>query len=118
VLSAEEYQGTVVEVMRTKSENSAADLYRPKIEYTDNAGNTHSFMPSSASNPQRYFVGDQVSVLENKNHFLWRAQINNFIELWLLPLILLIVGLADVALCCAIVIFLKVTSISHNGHTS
>ena len=95
-LYSEEYQGTVVESISEKDKESGSYRYRAKVEYDDNTGVKRTFISRVASNPQMYFVGDQVVVLYNPN--LGWTTIYNFTEMWLFPLCFLIAGLVNATL--------------------
>lgn len=88
---AEVTQGTVVELLSTKSKNSIS--YCPVIEFITKTGKKIKISSSVSSNPPSYNVGENVEVLYdpiNPN----KADINGFSSLYLAPLILGIVGTA------------------------
>lgn len=84
-------QGTVVELLSTKSKNSIS--YRPVVQFITKVGEKIKFSSSVGSNPASYNVGENVEVLYdpiNPN----KAEINGFSSLYLAPLILGVIGTA------------------------
>lgn len=87
---AEISQGKVIELLRTKSDNSIS--YRPVVEYITKKGIKIEFSSSLSSNPASYNVGENVPVLYdpiNPN----KAEINGFKALYLGPLIVGTIGI-------------------------
>ena len=88
---AEVTQGTVIELLRTKSDNSIT--YCPVVAFTTKAGTKISFSSSVSSNPPSYNEGENVEVLYdpiNPNN----ATIKGFKSLYLGVLIVGIIGTA------------------------
>jgi hypothetical protein len=65
----------------------------PHVRFVDSTGQAHEFDSDLHSHPSRYSVGEQVPVLYLPDA-PQTAQIEGFMELWMLPLITGIIGLA------------------------
>ncbi|WP_281232747.1 DUF3592 domain-containing protein [Flavobacterium gelatinilyticum] len=87
--NAETVQGTVVELISKRSDNSIT--YAPVISFTTKEGNKIEFTSSVSSNPSSYNVGESVEVLYDPKAPN-KANINGFSSLWIGPLILGILG--------------------------
>lgn len=90
--------GVVVDLERrhsssTSSSGSSGPTYAPVVEFTHpESGETIRFTSSSSSNPPAFDEGEDVTVLyapDNPDD----ARIDSFTDLWLLPLILLGMGI-------------------------
>lgn len=86
---AEVVQGTVTELLRSRSDKSI--MYRPVVEFETKSGKKAEFTSSVASNPASYNVGEKVEVLYDPVNPA-KADINGFSALYLGPLILGIIG--------------------------
>lgn len=86
--SAHRSTGVVVSVVGGSDEATY-----PHVRFVDSIGQAHEFDSDLKSHPPRYSVGEQVPVL-----YLLdapeSAQIEGFFELWLVPLITGVIGLA------------------------
>ncbi len=83
--SGGQVSGEVVEMEASTSDGSTT--YAPVVEYVV-AGETYTFHGGSSSNPPAYHVGQEVDMLYALDD-PGTAKINNFWELWLIPLIFL-----------------------------
>ncbi|MBF7090052.1 DUF3592 domain-containing protein [Flavobacterium sp. ALJ2] len=83
--NAEVAQGTVVELISEKSNNSIT--YWPVVSFTTKAGNEVEFKSSVGSNPPSHNRGERVEVLYD-DKFPHEAVINGFASLWVGSLIL------------------------------
>lgn len=99
---AETVQGTVVELISKRSDNSTT--YAPVVSFTTKAGNKIEFTSSVSSNPPSYSEGESVEVLydpeEPKD-----ASINGFASLWIGPLIFGILGTVFFLIGFGIILF-------------
>lgn len=86
---AESTQGTVIELIPTKSKNSTS--YYSLVEFTTKTGEKIRFSSSISTNPPTYDVGENVEVLYDPLDPK-RADINGFFSLYLMPLIFGILG--------------------------
>jgi hypothetical protein len=82
--TARSVTGTVIDERLTSSSNSTS--YHPVVRYTAE-GVTRTLVSSSGSNPPTHAIGDTVTVNYPPGH-PERGQINGFMDLWFLPLIL------------------------------
>lgn len=71
--------GTVVELVRTRSTDSYT--YKPVVEFKTRDGSLIEFTSSSSSNPPSYSQGEIVEVLYQES-FPEQAKINGFFSLW------------------------------------
>jgi Protein of unknown function (DUF3592) len=87
--------------------NSAADTteYAPVFSFAAQDGKTYTVSSSTASNPSGFQVGDSVAVLYWKNN-PGGARIASFVQLWLIPMVFLIIGVAH-GLIAGFLLFLE-----------
>jgi hypothetical protein len=76
---AETAQGTVIELMRSRSSDSTS--YYPVVQFTAASGREIEFQSSSGSNPPSYNRGEQVSVFYEPSN-PDDAMIDGFFSLW------------------------------------
>lgn len=79
VKNASTSDGTVVEVVRSRSSDSVT--YRPVVEFKIKDGSIIEFTSSTGSNPPSYSKGEIVEVLYLESH-PEEAAINGFFSLW------------------------------------
>lgn len=83
--------GEVVELVRSRSSNSSSGTrnytYKPRVRYTAPDGKVVEFQSNVGSNPPSFAIGEQVKVLYDREDPT-DARIDDFVSLWLLPLIL------------------------------
>lgn len=88
-------QGTTVEGrvvnLLSSEEDDGSTTYAPVVEY-EAGGNTYSYESHNYSNPSTYQVGQEVNLIYDRDH-PDKARISNFVELWLIPLLLIPFGL-------------------------
>lgn len=72
-------QGTVVELIRSRSSDSIS--YYPIVEFTTTSGHAVEFQSNSGSNPPSYNRGEQVSVIYESSA-PESAKIDSFFSLW------------------------------------
>jgi len=87
--SANEAEGIVVELLRTRSERSSATsgssstsyVYKPVVKFNTMAGKSIEFISSTGSNPASYSKGEKVIVLylSTNPH---NAKIKSFFSIW------------------------------------
>lgn len=80
--------GTVVQMISSDDEDGVT--YAPVVEYQAD-GSAYSYESHNYSNPPAYHVGQQVNLVYDRAH-PDKARISNFLELWLVPLILIPFG--------------------------
>ncbi len=85
--------GTVVDMIESSDDDGTT--YAPVVQYEVN-GTTYSYQSSNYTNPPAYRVGQEVKMVYDGDH-PDKARISNFFELWLIPLILIPLGLGDAA---------------------
>ncbi len=99
---AEIVQGTVVELISKRSDNSTT--YAPLVSFTTKAGNKIEFTSAVSSNPPSYSEGESVEVLydpaDPKD-----ASINGFASLWIGPLVFGILGTVFFLIGFGIILF-------------
>ncbi|MFH6968050.1 DUF3592 domain-containing protein [Flavobacterium sp. FlaQc-28] len=99
---AETVQGTVVELISKRSDNSTT--YAPLVSFTTKAGNKIEFTSAVSSNPPSYSEGESVEVLydpaDPKD-----ASIKGFASLWIGPLIFGILGTVFFLIGFGIILF-------------
>ena len=95
VQSAERVEGEVIEIVENRKDGNR--LTAPIIEFTDHLGQQQKFQSSVFSSPQRYFVGDKVQVLYDKDNPR-TAVIDSGWEINLLPLVLFVGGILNIFL--------------------
>ncbi|WP_447957893.1 DUF3592 domain-containing protein [Vreelandella sp. EE7] len=78
-------QGTVTELIRTRSEDSVT--YRPVVEFTAEGGAPVEFVSPAGSNPPGYSPGERVEVLYDPTNPV-DARLTGFFSAWGAPLIL------------------------------
>lgn len=83
--SAVTTNGTVTEVVRSRSNNSTT--YRPVVKFKTESGQLIEFTSSTGSSPASYARGEVVEVLYEADAPS-KAKINGFFALWALPTIL------------------------------
>ncbi len=82
-------QGTVVELVRSRSSDSTT--YRPVVQFTTSDGRPVEMVSSVGSNPPSYSVGETVQVWYDPAH-PEDAKLAGFFSLWFLPLLLMGLG--------------------------
>lgn len=101
-----EANGTVVELLETKSENSSSITYKPEVQFKDKCGNLIQFVSSTSSNPPSYSIGEKVEVLYNPESSN-DAKIKSFFSLWGGTIILGILGAVFLIVVGIIVLYNK-----------
>lgn len=86
--SAARTEGVVIDLVITRS-----GTYAPVFEFDDASGVRHRIVSATASNPPAFEVSERVRVLYQPGH-PEGARIDSFLELWLGPLIFLVLGTA------------------------
>lgn len=89
VATAVTAEGTVVELVRSRSSDSTT--YAPRVTFTDAQGRAHAFTSRTSSNPPAYHVGETVRVLYRAES-PQQARIDGFFSLWGGALIVGILG--------------------------
>lgn len=89
VKSALATSGVVVELERDTTGGEV--MYTPVFEFQDHAGRTHRSIAGWSRSSPAYRIGETVEVLYRKSNPV-DARIRSFVELWLLPLVLLSMG--------------------------
>ena len=84
---AHQATGTVTELRR----GSGSDCTTPVVEFTGDDGKVHAFSGSVCSKPPAFARGERVTGFQEPGH-PERAKLDEFMALWMLPLILGIVG--------------------------
>ncbi|WP_299881707.1 DUF3592 domain-containing protein [uncultured Cocleimonas sp.] len=88
-------QGTVIELVRSKSSNSSSSsssyTYKPVVEFKTPAGKRIEFTSSTGSKPPSYSKGEIVEVFYDES-FPQKAKINGFFYLWGPAIILGLMG--------------------------
>lgn len=79
--------GTVIALEESSTNEGGCCVYSPVVEFQAN-GQTYTFEGDNASDPPAYRVGETVSVLYDPADPA-TAQINQWSERWLMPLILI-----------------------------
>ena len=87
--------GTVVN-MNQSQEDDGSYTFAPTVQYQVD-GNPYRYQSHNYSNPPAYQVGQTVSLVYQKDH-PEQARISNFVELWLLPLIVIPMAVGTAAL--------------------
>ena len=67
-------------------------LYRPRIQFRTESGDTINFVARVASRPARYKIGERVTILYNPRHPA-EARLPHFVEIWFVTLMLVFFGL-------------------------
>lgn len=65
--------------------------YYPVLRYQTQEGTSHEVVSPVGSNPPRYREGEQVTILYNPAN-PQQVRINNFLNLWLMPLLFGVLG--------------------------
>ncbi len=78
--------GNVVQMISSEDDNGDYS-YAPVVQYAVN-GNTYTYESHNYTNPPAYQEGQQVQLLYDPAH-PDKARISNFLELWLLPFLLI-----------------------------
>jgi cytochrome b561 len=95
VASAHRATGVVVDVIQEK------ELFHPRVRFVDSAGRRHEFESKLETHPPAFSVGQSVPVLYRPDS-PDEAQIEGFFELWFVPLVTFIIGIAlAIAAACA-----------------
>ncbi len=79
-------EGTVTELVRSRSSSSSSPTYRSVVRFTAANGEPIEFESTFGSNPPSHRTGDRVTVLYDPD-LPQRARIRSFGSLWFLPLI-------------------------------
>ena len=79
--------GTVVRLEESNSSEGGCCVYSPVVEFNAN-GQTYSFEGDNASDPPAYEVGEVVHIIYDPSHPN-TAQIDNWSERWLFPIIII-----------------------------
>ena len=92
-------------------------VYNPVVKFTDLAGQSHEFMSTSGSNPAKYKVDEQVTVLFRQEQ-PESARIKSWFSLWGIAVIFSGIGLILFALPIIVFLalktgFIKVDNIQH-----
>ncbi|MGI9334629.1 MAG: DUF3592 domain-containing protein [Gammaproteobacteria bacterium] len=74
-------EGTVLELIRSRSSDSSSYTYAPVVQFRTESGSLHEFTSSTSSNPPSYAVGESVGVLYEASA-PESARINSFFSLW------------------------------------
>lgn len=88
--------GTVVNnvLIETRNDNGTTmDTYAPVFKYEANDGRSYTVQSKTSSMPAEFAVGQRVRILYDPRHPS-RAKPDSFWQLWTLPLILGILGIA------------------------
>ncbi|MFN6561379.1 MAG: DUF3592 domain-containing protein [Nostoc sp. ChiSLP01] len=100
-------QGTVIQLQQRLSSPDSKGyrsyVYYPVVQFTTRSGESTVFESNSASNPPQFAKGQQIEVLYSPDN-PGSAQINSWLSLWFLPLMLGGLG-SSFALVGGIVIF-------------
>ena len=88
--SAEQSAGTVIR--NQESFDSGGISYRPEVEFVASDGRRHTFVGQVGSSPPAFKVGDSVVVLYARDR-PENARIDTFVQQWLAPSILVVLGL-------------------------
>lgn len=92
IAGADEAQGTVISLERSRSSSGSGSTYRPVVEFTASTGSRIEFTGGVASNPPSHRVGESVTVLYNPAD-PQSARIKSFVQLWFGSLLVLALGL-------------------------
>ncbi|HEX8353512.1 MAG TPA: DUF3592 domain-containing protein [Pyrinomonadaceae bacterium] len=79
-------EGTVVALKVSPATQDSGVTYAPVVRY-EVGGRAHTFTSNNSSNPPAYRVGERVAVLYDPG-YPTRARIDNWWELWLMPVLL------------------------------
>lgn len=79
--------GTVASMKETSDADGSCCAYSPVVEFEAN-GQTYTIEGDNATSPPAYRVGQQVDVLYDPSN-PQTAQINNFFERWLFPILII-----------------------------
>jgi hypothetical protein len=104
--SAARAEGTVIKMVERRSRDSGT-MYSPVFVFRDAQGRNHEIYSSVSRYPPAYKVGETVTVLydgDDPDH----AKLDGFFDLWLVPLVLGIIGGANMIIALA---FLAVPSL-------
>ena len=94
--------GTVVELTRQSAVVSRSSMFYPVVEFSAMSGEKVRFVSSFGSRPVGYKVGQSVNVRYDAVD-TQKAEIESKMTLWLVPLILVFIGIVA---CCLTVVFL------------
>jgi hypothetical protein len=83
--------GSVVNIIHSRSSDSVNAMYTPEVSFTDASGQAITFTSNISSSSPSYKIGDKVSVLYDKNNSQ-SARINTFFQLWFATIVMSIVG--------------------------
>lgn len=84
-------EGIVVDILKKVEEDETEGVFQPKVMFHTNDGEQISFISDVGSNPPAYNLGETVNVLYNPINPS-NAEINSFLSLWLLQLVLILIG--------------------------
>ena len=85
-------EGEVIELGRHQSGQSSRGIYYyPVVRYKTSNGNFAEFISNTGSNPPDHTVGEKVTIVYNPQA-PQKAVIKDFIDIWLLPIILFFLG--------------------------
>ena len=91
--TAQKATGKVVQLNERFDSAANAIEYAPVFSFATPDGKTYTESSSTASNPSGFAVGDSVVVLYSKSN-PGGARIASFVQLWLVPMVFLIIGVA------------------------
>jgi hypothetical protein len=94
---AEQAEGKVIDLERSRSSSSSSSTYRPVVEFTTATGKRIEFTSSVGSSPPSHRVGEPVTVLYNPAD-PQSARIKSFFQLWFGFLIVCFMGLVFAAI--------------------
>ncbi|MEO6095601.1 MAG: DUF3592 domain-containing protein [Fibrobacteria bacterium] len=86
IKTAEQLTGVVVDNVASRNSKDDGYTYAPVVEYSGMDGTLHRFTAGVSSSPPSFEVGERVSVLVSKDGT--KPSIDNFGQLWFLPLFL------------------------------
>jgi hypothetical protein len=85
-------QGTVIDLVRSRSSSGSSGTYQPVVEFTGPDGQHVEFTSGVGSNPPAYRVGAAVTVLYDPGSPT-HARIRSFLSLWFGSILLLSMGI-------------------------
>jgi uncharacterized protein DUF3592 len=97
ITSANAAQGTVIDLVRSRSSSSSSGTYQPVVEFTGAGGQHVEFTSAVGSNPPAYRVGAAVTVLYDPDRPT-HARISSFLSLWFGSILLLSLGIIFAAI--------------------
>lgn len=81
VAEATRAEGTVIDLVRSRSSSSWGNTYAPTVQFISQNGQTIEFVSSTGTNPPSYSKGQKVEVLYRPTE-PQNAEINGFFSLW------------------------------------